>query len=73
MEKEGLARSIEFLHSNDLQLDTIVTDRHVQIRKWVRENMGDTKHCVDVWHVAKGNFYFLSIINKIYSNLINVL
>lgn len=54
MEKEGLARSVEFLNSNDLHLDTIVTDRHVQIRKWVRENMGDTKHCVDVWHVAKG-------------------
>ncbi|XP_069102906.1 uncharacterized protein [Argopecten irradians] len=55
MEKEGLARSIAFLQDHHhLEIDTIVTDRHVQIRKWVRENMVNTKHCVDVWHVAKG-------------------
>ncbi|XP_021356047.1 uncharacterized protein LOC110451810 [Mizuhopecten yessoensis] len=54
MEKEGLSRSVAFLRSQDIQIDTIVTDRHVQIRKWVRENMAGTKHCVDVWHVAKG-------------------
>ncbi|XP_033725289.1 uncharacterized protein LOC117315251 [Pecten maximus] len=53
MEKEGLSRSMAFL-KNFIEIDTIVTDRHVQIRKWVRENMTDTKHCVDVWHVAKG-------------------
>ncbi|XP_060084262.1 uncharacterized protein LOC132563537 [Ylistrum balloti] len=54
MEKEGLSRSIAFLQDHDIDIHTIVTDRHVQIRKWVRENMTDTKHCVDVWHVAKG-------------------
>ncbi|XP_069109654.1 uncharacterized protein [Argopecten irradians] len=54
MEKEGLSRSIAFLQNYNIDIHTIVTDRHVQIRKWVRENMLDTKHCVDVWHVAKG-------------------
>jgi len=44
MEKEGLAKSIQFLKSKEVPIDTIVTDRHVQINKWIRENMQDTKH-----------------------------
>ncbi|XP_060077580.1 uncharacterized protein LOC132557108 [Ylistrum balloti] len=54
VEKEGLARSVKFLMDHGLEVNTLVTDRHVQIRKWVRENMAGTKHCIDVWHVAKG-------------------
>ncbi|XP_060072400.1 uncharacterized protein LOC132552262 [Ylistrum balloti] len=54
MEKEGLIRSVDNLKRHGINIDTLVTDRHVQIRKWVRENMTETNHCVDVWHVAKG-------------------
>ncbi|XP_077867910.1 uncharacterized protein LOC100376482 [Saccoglossus kowalevskii] len=54
MEKEGLARSVAYLQGQGINIYKIVTDRHVQIIKWVRENMTDTQHCVDVWHVAKG-------------------
>lgn len=52
---------------HDLQVDIFVTDRHVQINKWVRENMPATKHYFDVWHVAKGTcfmeFTFCTINN----------
>ncbi|KAK3104932.1 hypothetical protein FSP39_013440 [Pinctada imbricata] len=54
MEKEGLRRCVDTITSHDLSIETLVTDRHVQIGKWVRENMPDTVHNYDVWHVAKG-------------------
>ena len=54
MEKEGLIRSVEFFKYHGIPIKSLITDRHVQIVKWVRENMTDTQHCFDVWHVAKG-------------------
>jgi hypothetical protein len=37
-----------------VSIATLVTDRHPQINKWVRENLEDTLHMFDIWHVAKG-------------------
>jgi solute carrier family 8 (sodium/calcium exchanger) len=54
MEKEGLIRAVAKLKDADLQIDVIVTDRHPQIQKWIRENLPGTTHYYDVWHVAKG-------------------
>ena len=42
--------------SQDINIQTLVTDRHVQIVKWVRENMPESIHIFDVWHVVKGDF-----------------
>lgn len=54
MEKEGLVRGINNLESQELEVGLLVSDRHSQISKWVRENMPDTMHRYDIWHVAKG-------------------
>lgn len=54
MELEGLKRTVETLKSNGLDVDTIVTDRHMSIAKWIRENLINTNHFYDVWHIAKG-------------------
>ncbi|KAI8485833.1 hypothetical protein Bbelb_363850, partial [Branchiostoma belcheri] len=55
MEKEGLARAIDFIRRNcTLQIGKIVTDRHIQIAKWIRENLPETCHLYDIWHIAKG-------------------
>lgn len=54
MEKVGLVRAIQHLHGHDFEIGTLVTDRHPQVRKYMRENMPQTKHYYDVWHVAKG-------------------
>ena len=51
MEKEGLHRVMEFLKSELLTIDTIVTDRHRQINKWLRDNHSEVKHFYDIWHV----------------------
>ena len=37
MEKEGLKRSLELLESKGVAVDYIVTDRHPQIQKFLRD------------------------------------
>ncbi|XP_065885779.1 uncharacterized protein [Dysidea avara] len=54
MEKEGLLQCMQYLGDNGLQVDTLITDRHKQINKWLRETYPSVKHRYDVWHVAKG-------------------
>lgn len=54
MEIEGLIRAVEFLHKQKLEVGVLVTDRHRQIAKWVRENLPSVDHRFDVWHLAKG-------------------
>ena len=53
MEK-GLKRVLNFLHHHELSVAVIVTDRHKQINKWLRETHPEIKHYYDAWHVAKG-------------------
>ena len=54
MEKAGLERVLNFLDKESLTVDVLVTDRHSQINKWIRETHPHIKHYFDVWHVAKG-------------------
>ena len=44
MEKEGLVRGMHFLNSNDLSIELLLTDRHMQIAAWMRNNQLDMKH-----------------------------
>ena len=83
LEPEGLTRGIKFLESQALLKNTFVSDRHVQIRKWVKENLPHTQHYFDIWHVAKGisflffmSFFYFSVffifhICNIYANEVN--
>lgn len=52
MEKEGLRRSIDFLNERRVNLECVVTDRHPQIQKFLRES--EIKQYYDVWHMEKG-------------------
>ncbi|XP_078378287.1 uncharacterized protein LOC144661382 [Oculina patagonica] len=54
MEKEGLIRSLQFLSDEGLSVSTLITDRHVQIRKYMRETRPAIKHRLDGWHAGKG-------------------
>jgi solute carrier family 8 (sodium/calcium exchanger) len=54
MEKEGLQRGITKLEENGLCIDTIVTDRHCQIAKWIKDELPHIHHFYDAWHLAKG-------------------
>ena len=56
MEKEGLKRVLDFLQQKEnMRVEVLVTDRHRQINKWLREEQEHITHYYDVWHVAKGN------------------
>ena len=54
-------RSVARIKSERLNIGELVTDRHVQITKYVREEMPNISHYFDVWHVAKGiqNYYLI--------------
>ena len=54
MEKEGLSRALQLLKKKKLPIDVLVTDRHKQINKWLREKYPRVRHYYDVWHVVKG-------------------
>lgn len=62
MEKEGLVRSMDFLiKKNKIKVKAMVTDRHSQIKKYMKSTWKGIQHWFDVWHVAKGK----SVIKKV--------
>ncbi|KAK3744050.1 hypothetical protein QZH41_011926 [Actinostola sp. cb2023] len=65
MEKEGFVRAVTDLKSKDINIKTLVTDRHPQIQKYAREQMPNTDHEYDSWHVVKDS--------KAYINLLDIL
>ena len=57
-ELEGLKRTLKFLEDKGItkeKIGTFITDRHKGINKHLRENLSETKHYYDTWHVAKGS------------------
>jgi hypothetical protein len=55
MEKEGLKRCLDHLEANGFKADYIVTDRHPQIQKYLRER--NITQFYDVWHFEKGKVF----------------
>lgn len=37
MEKEGLVRAVRYFEDNGVAISHLITDRHLQVAKWVRE------------------------------------
>ncbi|KAH3872860.1 hypothetical protein DPMN_036083 [Dreissena polymorpha] len=62
MELEDLKRALSNLSANGLQISDLVTDRHAQVRKFMREEMGQICHWFDAWHMAKGTFYSMDYL-----------
>ena len=54
MEYEGLVRGLQFLEENNVQIGTVITDRHKQINRYLSEVYPDIDHRYDVWHISKG-------------------
>ena len=68
-EKEGLVRGMKFFENKKLSVGLFVTDRHKQVDRWMRDEMPNTDHRFDVWHVAKGvlcTMYFHILNNFLY-------
>ena len=68
MEKEGHSRALQHLSDRGLAIQVLVTDRHKQMAKWLRETHPEIKHYFDVWHVAKGIKIICNFVMKIDAN-----
>lgn len=54
MEHEGLVRGFKLLNDVGMEIETFISDRHLQNKKWIKDNCPQTIHYFDIWHVAKG-------------------
>ena len=61
MELEGLKRCKKELEGYAIK--ALVTDRHRQIAKWIRENW-DVAHFFDCWHIVKGKQMFTNSMSS---------
>ena len=61
MELEGLKRTLYTLSRGGITYQVLVTDRHGQVRKFMRTEQKNTRHYFDVFHVAKCEYAILNI------------
>ena len=67
MEKQGLIKVLEKLNTCNVAIESLTTDRHSQIRKYLRENL-NLRHQFDIWHAAKSVRSKLTKAAKLKSN-----
>uniref|UniRef100_A0A096M640 Uncharacterized LOC103145668 n=1 Tax=Poecilia formosa TaxID=48698 RepID=A0A096M640_POEFO len=64
VELEGLKQGLCFLEQHGLTVAELVTDRHVQVCKWLKTEKPNIDQRFDVWHVSKGIFKKLVAVAK---------
>ena len=53
MEKAGLIKVLDDVKSQNVNISQLTTDRHLQIKKYMREQEEGIDHQFDVWHFSK--------------------
>ena len=53
MELDGLSNALQSSDDNVINISSLTTDRHKQIRSFLRKKQKDIRHQFDVWHFAK--------------------
>ena len=53
MEKLGLVKVFNETKDENIKISQLTTDRHVQIKKYMREKEKEIDHQFDVWHFSK--------------------
>ena len=54
MELEGLKRCRTQLEEAEVSVESLTTDRHMQIQAYMRKFWSTTTHYYDTWHISKG-------------------
>lgn len=54
MELEGLKRCIQKMKDSNLEVKALITDRHVMVKKYMKNDEPEIQHLFDIYHVAKG-------------------
>ena len=66
MEKQGLIDSLESIEKNGMVIKALTTDRHIQIRSYMKKRRWDIKHQFDVYNVFhkyfKKQFSFFELL-----------
>ena len=57
MELESLKRQLAYLDQNEVEVQKLVTDRHIQFSSYMATERPMIEHGYDVWHVGKGNCF----------------
>lgn len=63
MELEGLKRCLAKLETEEIEVSHLVTDRHSQVKAYMKREQPQIVHMFDVWHVAKGMHYANIIVH----------
>ena len=63
MEMVGFQNCMDSLIACNLNIDTIVTDRHTSITKHMRERLSHIKHNFDLWHLQKSKDIMRNVFN----------
>ena len=53
MEKAGLIKTQQEVKRKEHKIERLTTDRHLQIKKYMREHEEDIDHQFDVWYFSK--------------------
>ena len=53
MDLDGLKNVLQKLYDNIINISSLTTDRHKQVRSFSRKNWKDIRQQFDVWHFAK--------------------
>ncbi|XP_064460267.1 uncharacterized protein LOC135370451 [Ornithodoros turicata] len=64
MEKEGLQRALNYLQDQGMTVKTLITDRHTEIKAFMKASHPEVQHRFDVWHVAKGIRKKISAVSR---------
>ena len=52
MEKQGLLNCLEELEDFEIIIKSMTTDRHKQIRSYLKKDRPDIHHQFNIWHVG---------------------
>ena len=53
MEKYGFVKLLDKFDETGIKIKSVTTDRHIQIRAYMKKQRPGTKHQFDIWHVSK--------------------
>lgn len=67
MEMLAFRNCMDSLLACGLVVQTLITDRHLSISKYMRENLVQIKHYYDLWHLKKSmilSFHYCDTVSR---------
>ena len=66
MEFEGFKRCLDFILNGGMSVSTLISDRHISIAKYMREEKKNITHFFDLWDLKKSkSLSFFTLIDLV--------